>query len=77
VCLCPPAKAVTDPALSVPDASQLPLTNPDSAASAERNLEVLRGLSELELIKLLEQPQGQGSVPVFPPTSGAPEVVGR
>jgi hypothetical protein len=43
------------------------LTNPDSAASAERNLEVLRGLSELELLKLLGQLQGQGSVPVFLP----------
>jgi hypothetical protein len=67
---------MTDPA--VPDVSQFPLTNPDSAASAERNLEVLRGLSELELIKLLGQLQGQGSAPVpLPSTSGAPEEVGR
>jgi hypothetical protein len=75
--VCPPAKVVTDPAVSVPDASQLPLTNPDSAASAERNLEVLRGLSELELLKLIGQLQEQGSVPVFPPSSGAPEEVGH
>jgi hypothetical protein len=52
------------------------LTNPDSAASAGRNLEVLRGLSELELLKLLGQLQEQGSAPVLPPTSGAPEEVG-
>jgi hypothetical protein len=45
--VCPPANGVTDPAVSIPDASQLPLTNPDSVASAGRNLEVLRGLSEL------------------------------
>jgi hypothetical protein len=32
--VCPPAKGVTDPAVSVPDASQLPLTKPDYAASA-------------------------------------------
>jgi hypothetical protein len=75
--VCPPAKGVTDPAVSVPDASRLPLTNPDSVASAERNLEVLRGLLELELLKLLGQLQEQGSIPVFPPTSGAPEEVGR
>jgi hypothetical protein len=61
---------VTDPAVSVP-------INPDSAASAGRNLEVLRGLSELELLKLLGQLQEQGSAPVLPPTSGAPEEVGR
>jgi hypothetical protein len=46
--VCPPAKEVTDPAASVPDTSQFPLTNSDSAAPAERNLEVLRGLSELD-----------------------------
>jgi hypothetical protein len=46
--VCPPAKGVSDPAVLVPDASQLPLTNPDSAASADRNLEVLIGLSEFE-----------------------------
>jgi hypothetical protein len=39
--VCPLAKGVTNPAVSVPDASPLPLTNPDSAASAGRNLEVL------------------------------------
>jgi hypothetical protein len=33
---------VADPAVSVPDASLLHLTNPHSAASAGRNLEVLR-----------------------------------
>jgi hypothetical protein len=75
--VCPLAKEVTDPSVSVPDASRLPLTNPDSAASAGRNLEVIRGLSELELLKLLGQLQEQGSAPVLPPTSGAPEEVGR
>jgi hypothetical protein len=50
---CPPAKGVTDPATSVSDANRPPLTKPDSAAPAERNLEVLRGLSELDLIKVL------------------------
>jgi hypothetical protein len=39
---------------------------------------VLRGLSELDLIKLLGQLQEQGSAPVpLPPTSGAPEEAGR
>jgi hypothetical protein len=57
----PPAKGVTDPTALVSDASQFPLTNPDSAAPAERNLEVFRGLSELESIKLLGQLQEQGS----------------
>jgi uncharacterized protein YcgL (UPF0745 family) len=76
--VCPPAKGVTDPAASVPDAIRLPLTNPDSAASADRNLELLRGLSELEILKLLEQLHEQGFAPVLPPpTSGVPEEVGR
>jgi hypothetical protein len=44
--VCPPAKEVTDPAALVPDASQFPLTNPDSAAPAERNLEVLIAYQE-------------------------------
>jgi hypothetical protein len=43
--VCPLDKGVADPAVSAPDASQLPLTSPDSAAPAGRNLEVLRGLS--------------------------------
>jgi hypothetical protein len=48
--VCPPVKGVTDPAASVPDASHPPLTIPDSATSVDRNLEVLRGLSEPELL---------------------------
>jgi hypothetical protein len=39
---------------------------------------VLRGLSELELVKLLGQLQEQVSAPVpLPPTSGAPEEAGH
>jgi hypothetical protein len=53
------------------------LTNPDSAAPAGRNLEVFRGLSELDLLKLLGQLHEQGSAPVLSSTSGAPEEVGR
>jgi hypothetical protein len=54
------------------------LTNPDAAASAERNLEVLRGLSELEILKHLGQLHEEGFAPVLPPpTSGAPEEVWR
>jgi hypothetical protein len=75
--VCPLAKGVADPAVSAPDASQLPLTNPDSAAPAGRNLDVLRGLSELDLLKLLGQLHEQGSAPVLSSTSGAPEEVGR
>jgi hypothetical protein len=76
--VCPPANGVTDPAASVPDERHFPLTNPDSTAPAERNLEVFRGLSELELIKLLGQLQELGSASVpLPPTSGVPEEVGR
>jgi hypothetical protein len=75
--VCPLANGVAYPAVSVPDASQLPLTNPDSTASAGRNLEVLRGLSELDLLKLLGQLQEQDSAPVLSSTSGASEEVGR
>jgi hypothetical protein len=68
--VCPLVKGVADPAVSAPDVSQIPLTNPDSAAPASKNLEVFRGLSELDLLKLLEQLQEQ----VLPSTiSGAPE----
>jgi hypothetical protein len=49
------------------------LTNPDSAAPASKNLEVFRGLSDLELLKLLEQLQEQVPAPVPSTTSGAPE----
>jgi hypothetical protein len=39
---------------------------------------VLRGLSELEILKLLGQLHEQGFAPVLPPpSSGAPEEVGR
>jgi hypothetical protein len=47
--VCPLVKGVADPAVSAPDASQIPLTNPDSAAPASKNLEVFRGLSELDM----------------------------
>jgi hypothetical protein len=63
--VCPLVKGAADPTLSVPDASQFPLTNPDSAAPACKNLEVFRGLSELDFIKLLEQRHEQGSAPVL------------
>jgi hypothetical protein len=71
--VCPLAKGVADPAVSAPDASQLPLTNPDSVATADRNLEVFRGLSELDLLKLLGQLHEQGYAPVLSSTYGAPE----
>jgi hypothetical protein len=73
--VCPLVKGAADPAVSVPDASQSPLTNPDSAAPASKNLEVFRGLSELDFLKLLEQLHEQGSAPVLSSTSGAPEEV--
>jgi hypothetical protein len=57
--VCPPVKGVTNPAASVPDASRPPLTILDSATSVDRNLEVCRGLLELELLKLLGQLQEQ------------------
>jgi hypothetical protein len=59
--VCPPVKGVTDPAASVTDASQPPLTIPDSATSVDRNLEVLRGLSEPDLLRLLEKLQATSS----------------
>jgi hypothetical protein len=73
--VCPLAKGAADPAVSAPDVGQIPLTNPDSAAPASKNLEVFRGLSELELLKLLEQLQEQ--VPAPSTTSGAPEEARR
>jgi hypothetical protein len=75
--VCPLAKGVADPAVSAPDASQIPLTNPDSAAPATKNLEVFRGLSELDLLKLLEQLHLQGPAPVLTSTSGVPVEVRR
>jgi hypothetical protein len=48
------------------------LTIPDSATSVDRNLEVLRGLSEPELLRLL----GKLQEPVPPPSFGALEEVG-
>jgi hypothetical protein len=45
------------------------LTNADSAALASKNLEVLRGLSELELLKFLEELQEQVPAPI-PSTTG-------
>jgi hypothetical protein len=53
------------------------LTNPDSAAPASENLEVFRVLSELGLLKLLEQLHEQGPAPVLSSTSGALEEVRR
>jgi hypothetical protein len=47
---CPLVKGAADPAVSAPDASQIPLTNPDSAAPASNNLEVFRELSELDFL---------------------------
>jgi hypothetical protein len=49
--VCPLVKGAADPTVSVPDASPIPLTNPDSAATASKNLEVFRGLSELDFLK--------------------------
>jgi hypothetical protein len=42
--VCPLVKGAADPAVLVSDASQFPLTNPDSAAPASKNLEVFRAL---------------------------------
>jgi hypothetical protein len=53
------------------------LINPDSAAQASKNMEVFRGLSELELLKPLEQLQEQVPAPVLPTTSGAPGEASR
>jgi hypothetical protein len=77
IVVCPLANGAADPTVSVPDISQIPLTNPDSAAQASKNLEVFRGLSELELLKLLEQLPEQVPAPVLSTTSGAPEEASR
>jgi hypothetical protein len=53
----PLVKGAADPPVSAPDFGQTPLTIPDSAASASKSLEVLKGLSELEILKLLGQLQ--------------------
>jgi hypothetical protein len=42
-----------DPAASVLDFGHTPLPIPDSAASASKSLEVLRGLTEFEILELL------------------------
>jgi hypothetical protein len=68
---CPLAKGVADPAVSAPDVSLIPLTNPDSAAPASKNLELFRGLSEIE------QLHEQGPAPVLSSTSDVPEEVRR
>jgi hypothetical protein len=73
--VCPLVNGAADPAVSVPDANQFPLTNPDSAAPSYKNLEVFRGLSELDFLKLLEHLHEQGSAPVLSSTSCAPEEV--
>jgi hypothetical protein len=44
VCLL--SNGAADPAVSAPDVSQIPLTNPDSAAPASKCLEVFRGLGK-------------------------------
>jgi hypothetical protein len=75
--VCPLAKGAADPSVLAPDVSQTPLTNPDSAAPASKNMEIFRGLTELELIKLLEQLQEQVPAPVLSTTSGAPEEASR
>jgi hypothetical protein len=69
----PLAREVADPAVSAPDFGQTPLTNVESAAPAGKNLKVLRGLSELEILKLLEQLQEQVPAPVLSTTSVVPE----
>jgi hypothetical protein len=52
------------------------VTNPDAAAPAGMNLEVFRGLLELDFpLKLLEHLHEQGSATVLSSTSGAPEEV--
>jgi hypothetical protein len=71
--VCPLAKGAADPAVSAPDIIHIPLTSPDSAAPASKNLEVSRGLSELDLLKLLEQLHEQVPAPFPSSTSGAPE----
>jgi hypothetical protein len=53
------------------------LTNPELAALTSKNLEVFRGLSELEILKLLGQLQEQVSAAVLSTTSGAPEEASR
>jgi hypothetical protein len=47
---------------------------PDSAASTSQSLEVLRGLTESEIFKLLGELQEQVPGPIPSATSGAPEV---
>jgi hypothetical protein len=53
------------------------LANPDSVGPASKNLEVFRGLSAFDLLKLLEQLQEQVPAPVPSSTSGAPEEARR
>jgi hypothetical protein len=50
----PLARGAADPSVSAPDFGQTPLTNPESAVPAGKNLVVFRGLSEFEILKLLE-----------------------
>jgi hypothetical protein len=67
-------KGRTDPAASVPDFGQTPLPIPDSAALVSKSLEVLRGLTESEIFKLLGQLQEQVPGLIPSATSGPPEV---
>jgi hypothetical protein len=60
----PSGLGVADPAVSAPGCSQAPSPIPDSAAPASQSLEVLIGLSDLDILKLLEQLQGQVTGPV-------------